>query len=1080
MNQAEHDPLSSQDSMNITVAVRCRGRNKREIDAKSPVIVTVPDSTTNNYPNEVSINTTDDIGITAKLNSKTYKVDKVLSPNISQEALFNDIVTPLFNDFIKGYNCTILVYGMTSTGKTYTMTGDESNDFLLKDKRQQYDHGNIKLNESAGIIPRILCKLFDTLEYEKNIASTSNYNNSNNNMTKKSDNTTDNLNGTDYVVKCSFLELYNEELKDLLYDTNDNSNSNHNSNNNNNNTIPPSKKLRIFDGNSINHSTIIKTSTIPTNDTTADLTKKRNGSSRIRKSISNRNSLPASLESGNISNNNTRKQSLNNNNNTNNNQTTEIYIQNLKEFHINNAKDGLLLLQNGLKQRQMASTKMNDFSSRSHTIFTITLYKKFKDQMFRLSKLNLVDLAGSENISKSGAINLRAKEAGSINQSLLTLGRVINSLSESTNNHNKKNNPSNNPSNNNNNSNSNNNDISNTSTNHTSVNDLSSSAKNNKARNIHIPFRESKLTRLLQDSLGGNTKTILIATISPAKLVSEETCSTLEYASKAKNIQNKPQLGSFILKDILLKDITQELIKLRADLWSTKSKDGIYMSQENYKNLMNEIETNKIDLKELKQNNITLERSNAILLDENKRVNELLQKQNNKNSILNEQLLQYKKQADKKEIQLSDLTNVNESLNKNFNQLTQNFEKMKQNEIELRSNVESLLTVEFNRLRNGFLGQLKKKRLLDEQATNGKNVNESIELIKTQFIQLLQETRDKAMMLYNSCVNDLLKETPVIFNQISDNITNIKTMTTTYYTDMAEKLSDLSEENSKFKHFLDSQFALKNKIVNGKTTLDNELVNQYVQTTLGDMEHSSSTLIQSLLSMITEHFNQNKNLLTSTVDNVTRNIIDSDNKQWKPYFNKWQGSIELINQSDSINNKYWNQLNTQVDQVTDIINNSRNSMDNSIKTIQDQNIGINENMDVEEKIRGDRIINENFQVIDNNISSLSQTLQDEFHFKKNSLETIQSMDKRIKSIINKEVENAESNDNKNSSSSNILIKKKSELQFDVPLRPTSLSNVNHVSSIPRSRSASPKKRSFNRENSEEDGTYSSKIPRLSQ
>lgn len=1077
MNQAEHDTLSTQDSMNITVAVRCRGRNKREIDAKSPVIVTVPESSSpNNYPNEVSINTTDDIGITAKLNSKTYKVDKVLSPNISQEALFNDIVTPLFNDFIKGYNCTILVYGMTSTGKTYTMTGDESNDFLLKDKRQQYnDQNNIKLNESAGIIPRILCKLFDTLEYEKSISSTSNFSNNNNNNNKKNDNPTDNLNDTDYVVKCSFLELYNEELKDLLYDTNENSNNNnhnHNSNNgnsNSNNIIPPSKKLRIFDGNSINHS-IIKPPTISTNDATNESTKKRNGANRIRKSISNRNSLPASLESGSISNNNTKKQPTHSNNNNNNtNHTTEIYIQNLKEFHINNAKDGLLLLQNGLKQRQMASTKMNDFSSRSHTIFTITLYKKFKDQMFRLSKLNLVDLAGSENISKSGAINLRAKEAGSINQSLLTLGRVINSLSESTSNHNKKNN----------NSNTNNNDISNTSNNNTPVTDLTSNTKNSKIRNIHIPFRESKLTRLLQDSLGGNTKTILIATISPAKLVSEETCSTLEYASKAKNIQNKPQLGSFILKDILLKDITQELIKLRADLWSTKSKDGIYMSQENYKNLMNEIETNKIDLKELKQNNITLERSNAVLLDENKRVNELLQKQNNKNSILNEQLLHYKKQADKKEVQLSDLANVNESLSKNFNQLTQNFAKMKQNEIELRSNVESLLTVEFNHLRNGFLDQLKKNRLLDEQTTRGKNVNENIELIKTHFIQLLQETRDKAMTLYNSCVNDLLKETPAIFNQISDNIANIKIMTTTYYTDMAEKLSDLSEENSKFKHFLDSQLALKTKIVNGKTTLDNELVSQYVQNTLGDMEHSSNTLIQTFMSMITDHFNQNRNLLTSTVDNVTRNIIDSDNKQWKPYFNKWQDSIELINQSDSINNKYWNQLSTQVEQVTDIINNSRNSMDNSIKTIQEQNIGINGNMNVDEKIHGDRIINENFHVIDNSIHSLTQTLQDEFKFKKNSLETIQSMDKRIKSIINKEVENVDSNGD-NNSSGNIQLKKIGELQFDVPLRPTALSNVNNVSSIPRSRSVSPKKRSFNRENSEEDVTHSSKIPRLGQ
>ena len=143
MNQTESKTSDTEGSMNITVAVRCRGRNKREIDAKSPVIVTVPeyvDSNTRDHPSEVSINTTDDIGITAKLNSKTYKVDKVLGPNVSQESLFNDIVTPLFDDFLKGYNCTILVYGMTSTGKTYTMTGDESNNFIIKDKKQQQQY----------------------------------------------------------------------------------------------------------------------------------------------------------------------------------------------------------------------------------------------------------------------------------------------------------------------------------------------------------------------------------------------------------------------------------------------------------------------------------------------------------------------------------------------------------------------------------------------------------------------------------------------------------------------------------------------------------------------------------------------------------------------------------------------------------------------------------------------------------------------------------------------------------------------------------------------------------------------------
>ena len=115
-----------------------------------------------------------------------------------------------------------------------------------------------------------------------------------------------------------------------------------------------------------------------------------------------------------------------------------------------------------------------------------------------MEKLNLVDLAGSEkNIGRSGAVDKRAREAGNINQSLLTLGRVITALVE---------------------------------------------------RTPHVPYRESKLTRILQDSLGGRTRTSIIATVSPASLNLEETLSTLEYAHRAKNILSKPEVYSISLR----------------------------------------------------------------------------------------------------------------------------------------------------------------------------------------------------------------------------------------------------------------------------------------------------------------------------------------------------------------------------------------------------------------------------------------------------------------------------------------------------------------------------------------------------
>jgi kinesin family member 11 len=156
--------------------------------------------------------------------------------------------------------------------------------------------------------------------------------------------------------------------------------------------------------------------------------------------------------------------------------------------------------------------------SRSHTVFTITVHLKETtegEDMLRVGKLNLVDLAGSESIGRSGAADKRAREAGIINQSLLTLGRVINALVE---------------------------------------------------RSQHVPYRESKLTRLLQDSLGGRTKTCIIATVSPAKVNFDETLSTLDYANKAKSIHNKPQVNQMMTKKALIKEYVEMIERLKGDL----------------------------------------------------------------------------------------------------------------------------------------------------------------------------------------------------------------------------------------------------------------------------------------------------------------------------------------------------------------------------------------------------------------------------------------------------------------------------------------------------------------------------------
>jgi kinesin family member 11 len=353
--------------------------------------------------------------------TKTYSFDKVFGPTSSQQKVFDEVVRGMLTEVLLGYNCTIFAYGQTGTGKTYTMEGDLS-----------------EPSTGSGIIPRALYSLFEQLQ-----------------------------DTMEYSVRVSYMELYNEELKDLLSAEDD------------------MRKLKIYE----------------------DLNRK--GS---------------------------------------------VVIQGLEEILVNNAADVIQILQRGSMKRQIASTKMNDVSSRSHGIFSITVHIKEAtsdgEELLKVGKLHLVDLAGSENIGRSGAENKRAKEAGMINQSLLTLGRVINALVD---------------------------------------------------RSPHIPYRESKLTRLLQDSLGGRTKTCIIAAVSPSRCSLEESMSTLDYAHRAKNIRNKPEVNQKMTKRALIKEYVNQIEQLKSDLLASREKNGIYLTPESYNQLLNENEGRKTHIDEIKK-----------------------------------------------------------------------------------------------------------------------------------------------------------------------------------------------------------------------------------------------------------------------------------------------------------------------------------------------------------------------------------------------------------------------------------------------------------------------------------------------
>lgn len=318
-----------------------------------------------------------------RLNNKTFSFDRVFNPDTSQEEVYSTIVRPLVDQLVLGFNCSILAYGPTGTGKTYTIEGE----------RESLDSPEPQSCIKAGMIPRAVSQLFDIIS--------------------RSD--------KHFIVRVSFLELYNEEAYDLLSQR----------------PIEELVKLRIFDD---------------------------KGS---------------------------------------------VIVSGLEEVVINSESDIYELLARGSSRRRTASTQCNAWSSRSHSIFTLTVNSSGTgSELFTTGKLNLVDLAGSENIARSGAQDKRAREAANINQSLLALGRVICALVE---------------------------------------------------KHPHIPYRESKLTRILQDSLGGRTKTSIIAAISPAISDVEDTLSTLEHAARAKKITNRPEMNKCYPRKTLQLDYEDEI-----------------------------------------------------------------------------------------------------------------------------------------------------------------------------------------------------------------------------------------------------------------------------------------------------------------------------------------------------------------------------------------------------------------------------------------------------------------------------------------------------------------------------------------
>ncbi|OEU06917.1 kinesin-domain-containing protein, partial [Fragilariopsis cylindrus CCMP1102] len=359
---------SSSSSSSVQVIIRLRPLNEREKKYNTLPVVTA---------------STLDKSVTAikgkgKTKSKQiFQFDNVFTSFSTQEDIFEATLQPIIKDVLNGYESTVFAYGQTGTGKTHTMEGDLSN------------------KDEYGVIPRSASAIFNELQSNPDYISSS--------------------------VYCSLLEIYNEELSDLLV-------------------------------------TSIKTTTT----TKLAIMEGENGP----------------------------------------------FCRGLSETKVTCAEELLVLMQRAHEQRHTGETDMNKESSRSHCIFTLRIESKRKlmdGSILEIGgKLHCVDLAGSECAKSCGNAGpqqaTRERERMNINRSLLTLGRVVKLLKDAA---------------------------------------ATGSGKSSSS-SVRIPYRDSKLTRILQESLGGRCKTCLIATISPSITAIEESMSTLNYAQAANGIINKP------------------------------------------------------------------------------------------------------------------------------------------------------------------------------------------------------------------------------------------------------------------------------------------------------------------------------------------------------------------------------------------------------------------------------------------------------------------------------------------------------------------------------------------------------------
>ena len=546
----------------IKVAIRLRPLLPHEdfeywvIDPINNLIKTSFDSNYNKYykkdknnsffqdPNNINQLLLDNIYI-----PQSFKFDKIFTKEATSEKIYLDMCQDIIKGFLNGINGTIFTYGQTTSGKTYTMLGNV---------------------DYPGILPCSLKNLFDLLEMKKKEI---NFN---------------------YNLYCSYVEIYNEIIHDLIGD---------------------STGCKIVEDNNYG-----------------------------------------------------------------------LIVSDAQRVCINSFEEGVQLKDLGEEKRQYKNTIINEYSSRSHTIFQLfletstqdndsnTVYKKY-------SLLNLVDLAGSERVNKDENNNTN-NETGYINKSLFALANVINKLSEN--------------------------------------------------KNIHIPYRDSKLTRLLSVALGGGSLVNIICNISPSASNYFQTVSTLRFANRAKNIKIKPAINEKIIRKYNEKHRTINFYNTSNNYYINRNN---LINQRNKSDLFKDYEddTSNNNLESINYNGtIDYQRKYYELLLKNK---ELIS-ENNKLKSTVENFMELNKSNNNSEMNFIDKciekikflilkTNNSKEINQYINN---NLKELKMNYINQLKSIQNLYLSKINELQNAIMTNLSNNTKDNEKSDNETDNENNFEL----------------------------------------------------------------------------------------------------------------------------------------------------------------------------------------------------------------------------------------------------------------------------------------------------------------------------------------------------------------